>query len=62
VENQEMDNLTLQHYINTYKQPLFKESMEAIETLTEVAEAKKKQKKDKKKDNRAPVQVCEGHA
>jgi hypothetical protein len=49
-EEQELDDMTLQKYLDMYKQPLNEESMQAIIKLTEVAGEKiKKKKKDKKK-------------
>lgn len=44
-----MDNMTLQQYVNLYKQPLTEDNVLAIEKLTEVATKKKKEKKTKKK-------------
>jgi ABC-type transport system involved in cytochrome bd biosynthesis fused ATPase/permease subunit len=43
-----LDNMTLQQYLDMYKEPLSKEAMGAIVKLTKVAEDKKKMKKDKK--------------
>jgi predicted solute-binding protein len=43
-----MDNITLQHYIDMYRQPLSEESLEAISKLSEMAVEKKKMKKVKK--------------
>lgn len=40
-EDQSLDNLTLQQYLDMYKKPLTKEVVEAITTLTEVADKKK---------------------
>lgn len=57
-ENQKVDNMTLQQYINLYRHPLSKGSVQAILRLTEVAAKKKvnqrkkteaKKKTDKKK-------------
>jgi hypothetical protein len=42
-----MDNMTLQQYLNLYNQPLSDDSLDAIVTLSEVAQDLKK-KKDKK--------------
>jgi hypothetical protein len=39
-----MDDMTLQQYINMYKQPLNESSMKAILQLTEVAVEKKKKR------------------
>jgi hypothetical protein len=39
------DNMTLQQYLDMYKQPLTDQAMEAILKLTEVVESKKKKKK-----------------
>lgn len=47
-ENQKLDNMTLQQYINLYKQPLTKGSIQAILRLTEVASRKKALSKKKK--------------
>jgi hypothetical protein len=52
-EEKELDNMTLNQYLNLYKCPLTDESMEAIKTLSEVVVDKKKKKKDKKKKNTA---------
>jgi hypothetical protein len=48
-EEQGMDNMTLQKYLNLYKQPLFEDSMDAIMTLSKVSQSLKKKKKEKKK-------------
>jgi hypothetical protein len=48
-EEQGMDNMTLQQYLNLYKQPLFEDSMDAIMTLSKVSQSLKKKKKEKKK-------------
>jgi hypothetical protein len=50
-EEKEMDNMTLQQYIDMYKQPLNEDALDAIQALTKVADdvnSKKKKKKDKK--------------
>jgi predicted solute-binding protein len=47
-KGQDMDNITLQHYIDMYRQPLSEESLEAISKLSEMAVEKKKMKKVKK--------------
>jgi hypothetical protein len=44
-----MDNMILQQYLNLYKQPLSENSVDAIMTLSEVAQDLKKKKKDRKK-------------
>jgi hypothetical protein len=49
-----MDNITLQHYIDMYRQPLSEESLEAISKLSEIVVEKKKMKKVKK-NNKAPA-------
>jgi hypothetical protein len=49
-EDEEMEQLTLQQYIDMYKQPLSDKSMEAIIKLTEVSCEKQKKKKKSKKD------------
>jgi hypothetical protein len=48
-EDQELEDLTLQQYIDMYKHPLSEESMATVMKLTEVAQGKQKKKKDKKK-------------
>jgi hypothetical protein len=52
-EEQDMDNLTLQKYLNLYKQPMSDASLDAITTLSEAAQELKKKKKDKKKKKKA---------
>jgi hypothetical protein len=47
-KNQDLDNLTLQQYLEMYKQPLTEHSIEAITKLSEVVEGKKKKKNGKK--------------
>jgi hypothetical protein len=47
-DDQEMDNLTLQQYIDLYKHPLTDQSIEVIVELTDVVEDNKKKKKKKK--------------
>lgn len=44
---EEMDNLTLQQYLDIYRKPLSCSAMAAIKTLSEVAELKKVKKKKK---------------
>jgi hypothetical protein len=39
--------MTLQNYLDQYKQPLSEQSMDAIVKLSEVAKEKKKKNKDK---------------
>lgn len=46
-DEEALDHLTLQQYIDIYKHPLSEEAMNAVITLTEVAAAKKKTKKKK---------------
>jgi hypothetical protein len=52
-EEQDMDNLTLQKYLNLYKQPMSDASLDAITTLSEAVQELKKKKKDKKKKKKA---------
>jgi hypothetical protein len=51
-EEKEMEDMTLQQYLDMYKQPLNEESLKAIEKLTEIDGGLKKKKKDKKKEKR----------
>jgi hypothetical protein len=47
-EEENLDAMTLQQYLDVYKKPLTEESVEAIHKLTEIAvENKKKKKKSK---------------
>jgi hypothetical protein len=46
-EDETLDNLTLQQYLDMYKQPLTDQSMEAILQLTDVAVQKEKKRKKK---------------
>jgi hypothetical protein len=56
-EEQSMDNMILQQYLNLYKQPLSENSVDAIMTLSEVAQdLKKKDRKKKKEDWRCSRQ------
>jgi hypothetical protein len=48
-DEKELDNMTLQNYLNMYKQPLSEESIAAMQKLTEVALEKKPKKKGKEK-------------
>jgi 2-phospho-L-lactate transferase/gluconeogenesis factor (CofD/UPF0052 family) len=48
-EGKELDNMTLQQYLNMYKNSLSEETMEVIIKLTQVTEEKKKSKKEGKK-------------
>jgi hypothetical protein len=48
-EDEGLDDLTLQQYLDLYKQPLSENSMKSILSLTEVAVDKGKKKKKKKK-------------
>jgi hypothetical protein len=49
-DEEDLDNIILQQYLDMYKHPLNDESIEAISKLVAVAsEVKKKKKKDKKK-------------
>jgi hypothetical protein len=50
-EDQEMDTMTLQQYLDMYKQPLSAKTMDAINNLTEVAVDKAKKKKKKQKES-----------
>jgi hypothetical protein len=43
-EDESLVSMTLQQYLDIYKQPLTDESLEAIRKLTEVSVAKKKKK------------------
>jgi hypothetical protein len=58
-EEEDFDNMTLQQYVEMYKQPLSQESMEAIEKLTEVVTNKQKKKKGvkEKEEEKKTVQV-----
>jgi hypothetical protein len=51
-EDKELDNTTLQQYVEMYKQPLSKESMQAIVDLTKVINARQKKKKRTEKRRR----------
>jgi hypothetical protein len=46
-EEENLDAMTLQQYLDVYKKPLTEESVEAIHKLTEIAVQKKKKKKSK---------------
>jgi hypothetical protein len=46
----DMEDLTLQQYINIYKKPFSQQSMAAVRELTQVAELKKKKKSSTKKN------------
>jgi hypothetical protein len=48
-EDQDLNDLTLQQYLDMYKKTLTEESMEAVLKLTEVAKEKKNKKKDSKR-------------
>jgi predicted solute-binding protein len=48
-EDEELDKMTLRHYLNSYKSPLSEEEMEAIKNLSKITEEKKIKKKGKKK-------------
>jgi hypothetical protein len=48
-EGEELDNKTLKQYLEMYKQPLSKDSVEAIVKLSDISEEKKKRKDKKKK-------------
>jgi hypothetical protein len=54
-EDETLEGMTLQQYIDMYKQPLSKNSREAILKLTEVAMEKKKKKNKDKKNKQALV-------
>jgi hypothetical protein len=56
-EDEELDKMTLRHYLNSYKSPLSEEEMEAIKKLSEITEEKKIKKKGKKKKKKAS---CKG--
>jgi hypothetical protein len=58
-EDKEMDSMTLQQYLDMYKQPLLNESMEAIVKLIEMTEEKKKKKMDKKKKKIVEAEVID---
>jgi hypothetical protein len=61
-EKGSLEEMTLQQYLDMYKQPLSDQSMEAILQLTEVAVDKKKKKKKKKKakeDKRGNPRICQ---
>jgi hypothetical protein len=49
-DNQNLEGMTLQKYLDMYKKPLSDDSMEAIKKLAEIAEEDKKKKKKAKKD------------
>jgi hypothetical protein len=61
-----LDEMTLQDYLNLYKVPLSKDSMEAIVKLTEVVKEKKKtmrkdrEKKDKTKRLKKMMEASKG--
>jgi hypothetical protein len=57
-QDDNMEEMTLQHYLDLYKQPLTEHSMEAIKGLTEVAMQKAKKKKKQKKNK--PGSTTEG--
>jgi hypothetical protein len=48
-DEEELDNMTLQNYLDMYKQPLSEESIATMQKLTEVALEKKPRKKGKEK-------------
>jgi hypothetical protein len=49
VEDQELNNITLQQYLDIHKKPMAEESLDAIMKLSEVAEERKKKKKVSKR-------------
>jgi predicted RecB family endonuclease len=49
-DEQQLDAMTIQQYLDVYKRQLSEQSMEAIRKLSEIAEEKKKKKKEKKKN------------
>jgi hypothetical protein len=56
MEDKDLDNTTLQQYLDLYKHPLTDFSIEAITKLSEVAaEKKKKKREDKKKKKEGDV-------
>jgi hypothetical protein len=59
-ENESLDDMTLKHFLEMYKEPLSKGSMEAIIKLTEVTheEKIKKQVKKEKKKKKASEEVA----
>jgi hypothetical protein len=48
-DDQELDHLTLQQYIDMYQKPLSNQTLVAMAQLAEVSETNKQKKKDKKK-------------
>jgi hypothetical protein len=57
-ESESLEQMTLQQYMNMYKEPLVDDSMNAILNLTEVAEEKeKKRSKNKTKDPTKEAEV-----
>jgi hypothetical protein len=60
-EEEAMDNMTLQQYLDMYKEPLIEEAMSAIIKL-KVAEEKKKMKKGKKHKIKKKKKKGEGEA
>jgi hypothetical protein len=58
-QEETLEDMTLQQYLNLYKQPLLEDSMQAIVTLTEVAVNKqKKQAKDKKSKKEKNIKMA----
>jgi predicted solute-binding protein len=47
-DEQQLDAMTIQQYLDVYRRQLSEQSMEAIRKLSEIAEEKKKKKKEKK--------------
>jgi hypothetical protein len=43
-EDENLDAITMQHYLDVYRKPLTDDSLEAIHKLTEIAVEKKKKK------------------
>jgi hypothetical protein len=58
--DESLDKMTLQQYLDLYKESLSEKSMEAILNLTEVAVDKEKKKKKKQKKDKMVV-ALEGH-
>jgi hypothetical protein len=48
-DDQELDHLTLQQYIDMYQKPLSNQTLVAMAQFAEVSETNKQKKKDKKK-------------
>jgi uridine kinase len=60
-EGKQLDSMTLQQYLDMYKQPMSEESIEAITKLSEViVEKKKKEKKKKNPKSETQNSVTQG--